>query len=114
MTAKLPPAIDGAVMTIRKRNVAGRVFLDLKGHLTTDAAGALSREIEHELESRNTDIVLNLGEVTHIDSGGLSALLNVYSAVTNRGGNARLINVTQRHLALLAVTKLSTVFDVLD
>ena len=56
-------------------------------------------------------IVLNLGEVSYIDSSGLGELVSVYTSVRNKGGDVKLLNLTSKAKDLLQMTKLLTVFD---
>ena len=56
-------------------------------------------------------IVLNLGEVSYIDSSGLGELVTVYTSVRNKGGDVKLLNLTSKAKDLLQLTKLLTVFD---
>jgi anti-sigma B factor antagonist len=58
--------------------------------------------------------VLNLANVTYIDSGGLGTLVSLYTSAYNVGGAIKLANLTQRVGDLLHVTKLVTIFQVYD
>jgi anti-sigma B factor antagonist len=60
----------------------------------------------------NKEIVLNLGGVSYIDSGGLGTLVALYTTAQNSGGAIRLASLTKRVGDLLQVTKLVTVFEV--
>lgn len=57
-------------------------------------------------------IVLNLGEVNYIDSGGLGTLVGLHTTAQKAGATIKLANLTKRVGDLLQVTKLLTVFDV--
>jgi len=59
-------------------------------------------------------ILLNLGEVSYIDSSGIGELVSAFTTVTNGGGQLKLLNLTKRVRDLLQITKLYTVFDVHD
>jgi anti-sigma B factor antagonist len=59
-------------------------------------------------------ILLNLGEVSYIDSSGIGELVSAFTTVTNGGGQLKLLNLTKRVKDLLQITKLYTVFDVHD
>jgi anti-sigma B factor antagonist len=78
-----------------------------------DEAAAL-RETVKKLIPENGRIILNLGEVTYIDSGGLGTLVGLYTTARNAGASVKLSNLTDRVGDLLQVTKLLTVFDVYD
>ncbi len=57
-------------------------------------------------------VILNLADVTYIDSGGLGTLVALYTTARNAGGSIKLARLTQRVGDLLQVTKLLTVFEV--
>jgi anti-sigma B factor antagonist len=57
-------------------------------------------------------ILLNLGEVSYIDSSGIGELVSGYTTVTNQGGQLKLLGLTKRVKDLLQITKLYTVFEV--
>ena len=102
-------------MTIDTRNVNGVTILELHGKVTI---GEWSREIREKirelLDSGNKDILLNLGDVSYIDSSGIGELVGSYTTVTNQGGQFKLLNLTKKIRELLAITKLLTVFDSYD
>ena len=58
-------------------------------------------------------ILLNLGEVTYIDSSGIGELVSAFTTA-NQGGELKLLNLTKKVHDLLQITKLYTVFDVKD
>jgi len=60
----------------------------------------------------NKKILLNLGEVSYIDSSGIGELVSGFTTVTNNGGELKLLNLNKRVKDLLQITKLYTVFDV--
>ena len=89
-------------------------IVDCRGRLLFgDEAGAL-RDTVKNLLSESKNIVINLGETTYIDSGGLGTLVGLYTSAQNAGGMVKLCNLQQRVTDLLQVTKLLTVFDVYD
>jgi len=59
-------------------------------------------------------IVLNLSDVTYIDSGGLGTLVGVYSSARAAGADIKLTGLGQRLRDVLQITKLATVFQVFD
>ena len=60
---------------------------------------------------RNKDILLNLGDVSYVDSLGIGELVRSFTTVSNQGGQLKLLNSTKKLKELLAITKLLTVFD---
>ena len=59
-------------------------------------------------------MLLNLAEVSYVDSAGLGALVSAYTTVTREGGSLKLVNVTKKLQDLLSITKLLTVFESYD
>jgi anti-sigma B factor antagonist len=71
----------------------------------------LRNTIRRFLEDGAQKYILNLGEVSHIDSGGLGELVATYTSVRNKGGDVKLLNLDKKAKDLLQMTKLLTVFD---
>jgi len=61
-----------------------------------------------------TKILLNLAAVTHIDSSGLGELISSHITLKDKGGEIKLVHLTERLRELMVITKLLTVFDVYD
>ena len=78
-----------------------------------EEATALRQELKHILES-SRKIVLNLSDVSYIDSGGLGTLVGVYSSARSAGADIKLSGLGQRLRDVLQVTKLVSVFEAFD
>ena len=96
------------------RDVDGVAVVDAAGRIIFGDESASLREAVKKLIPENKRIVLNLGEVTYIDSGGLGTLVALYTTARSAGGTVKLASLTKRVGDLLQVTKLLTVFDVYD
>src|SRR6266436_3465867 len=92
----------------------GIVVVDCAGRIVFGEETAELRDKVKALIIANSRIVLNLAEVTYIDSGGLGTLVALYTTARNAGGAVKLARLTQRVGDLLQVTKLLTVFEVYD
>jgi anti-sigma B factor antagonist len=89
------------------------IIVDLSGRIILGEGSALLRKTVRELlEEQHNKIVLNLGDVDYIDSSGIGELVSAYTAVKNRGGELKLLNLTKKVRDLIQLTKLYTVFDV--
>lgn len=87
--------------------------VDLSGRIILGEGSALLRKTVRDLlEEQHSRIVLNLGDVDYIDSSGIGELVSAYTAVKNRGGDLKLLNLTKKVRDLIQLTKLYTVFDV--
>ena len=88
--------------------------VDCAGRLVFGEETAALRDQVKSLVSENARIVLSLGDVTYIDSGGLGTLVALYTTAQNAGASVKLARLTKRVGDLLQVTKLLTVFEVYD
>jgi anti-sigma B factor antagonist len=100
---------------LNTRQVGDVTVVDVAGRITLGEGSSTLRDTLRDLVGRNQKkILLNLGEVSYIDSSGLGELVSGFTTVTNQGGQLKLLNLTKRVKDLLQITKLYTVFDVHD
>src|SRR5213078_1988642 len=98
-----------------QRQVDGVTILDLSGRITLGEGSVVLRDtIREVLGKGEKKILLNLGDVTYIDSSGIGELVSAFTAVRKEGGDLKLLNLTKKVHDLLQITKLYTVFDVKD
>lgn len=99
-------------MEIQERTVNGVIVLDLRGDVLAGEGDRLLREtVERLVEDGHSQIVLNLADVTHVDSAGLGELVRCYASVSRKNGELKVMNLTQRVHDLLSITKWLTPFD---
>ena len=97
------------------RQVDGITVMDLSGRITLGEGSVILRDKIRELLGQGEKkILLNLGDVTYIDSSGIGELVSAFTAVRKEGGELKLLNLTKKVHDLLQITKLYTVFDVKD
>lgn len=102
-------------MNIKERVIDGVSVLDLSGKIVLGEGDLQVKDrIKDLLAEGQKQILLNLGEVSYVDSAGLGALISSYTTVKREGGQLKLVNLTKRIQDLLAITKLITVFDCFD
>jgi anti-sigma B factor antagonist len=102
-------------MDIRERAVDGVTVLDLSGKIVLGEGDVHIRDrIKDLLADGQRRILLNLADVSYIDSAGLGTMISAYATVKREKGQLKLMNVTTRVKDLLAITKLITVFDTYD
>ena len=95
------------------RQVDGVTIVDCSGRITLGEGSVILRDAVRDLLAKNQKkILLNLGEVTYIDSSGIGELVSAFTTVRNQGGELKLLNLTKKVRDLLQITKLYTVFDV--
>jgi anti-sigma B factor antagonist len=101
-------------LRLSNRILNGVTVVDCNGRIVFGEEAAALREAVKEMIAQAPKIVLNLKNVTYIDSGGLGTLVGLYTSAHSSGGEIKLANLTPRVGQLLQVTKLVTVFDVYD
>ena len=103
-------------MTISQRTVGDIVIVDISGKITLGDGGdaLLKDKMRSLIQQGHKKLLLNLGEVSYVDSAGLGEIVQAYATVNKEGGKLKLLNVTKRIKDLLSITKLLTVFDTFD
>jgi anti-sigma B factor antagonist len=97
------------------RQVDSVIVVDLSGRITLGEGCTQLRELIREQLGKGTkSVLLNLADVTYIDSSGIGELVSAFTTVSNQGGQLKLLNLTKKVHDLLQITKLYTVFDVHD
>jgi len=100
---------------IGTRTAGDARILDCSGKITLgDGTMSIRNAVRDLLQSGIKHIVLNLADISYIDSAGVGELISTYATVVNGGGRLLLLNLTKKVQELLVITKLLTVFDVID
>ena len=98
---------------LNTRQVGDVSVVDVAGRITLGEGSSALRDLLREMVGKGQkQILLNLGEVSYIDSSGIGELVSGFTTVTNSGGQLKLLNLNKRVKDLLQITKLYTVFDV--
>ena len=104
-----------AVLHIAERNVGDVTILDLSGRLVLDQGDALFRDkVVDLLEGQHKQILINLKEVTYIDSAGVGMMVAKMLSVRRAGGDMKLLHLTARSNRVMTITRLLTVFEAFD
>jgi anti-sigma B factor antagonist len=102
-------------MKASNRQVDGVTVVDMSGRITLGEGSVVLRDSIRDLVGKGQKkILLNLGDVTYIDSSGIGELVSAFTAVRREGGELKLLNLTKKVHDLLQITKLYTVFDIKD
>ena len=102
-------------MKIEIRTVHDARVLDCSGQIKLgEGTMAIRNTVRDILQAGVKKIVLNLANVSYIDSAGVGELMSTYTTVVNRGGKLKLLNLTKKIRDQLSITKLLTIFDVSD
>jgi len=100
---------------LNTRQVGDVTVVDAVGRVTLGEGASAFRDTIRDLASNgHKKLLLNLAEVSYIDSSGIGELVSGFTTVANQGGAVKLLNLTKRVQDLLQITKLYTVFEVFD
>lgn len=96
-------------------DVDGITVLDIDGRIVLgEESNAFRERVKQLLAAGKKKIVLNLANVTYIDSAGLGTLVATFHSARSQGAVLKLANLGSKFKEVLQVTKLMTVFDVYD
>jgi len=100
---------------LTNRQVGDVTVIDAVGRITLGEGSSTFRDTLRDLVAKgHKKLLLNLAEVSYIDSSGIGELVSGFTTVTNQGGRLKLVGLTKRVKDLLQITKLYTVFEVYD
>ena len=98
---------------VKTRQIDGISIVDVSGRITLGEGSSSVRDALRDLISKGEKkVLLNLSEVSYIDSSGIGELVAGYTTLSNQGGTLKLVGLNKRVKDLLQITKLYTVFDV--
>jgi anti-sigma B factor antagonist len=100
-------------MRIDQRVVGDVAVIQVLGDITLGKGGdvILKDKIQSLLQQGYRKLLLDMGNVSYVDSAGLGQLVQVYATTSHLGGTLKLLNLTKRLKDLLVLTKLLTVFE---
>jgi anti-sigma B factor antagonist len=102
-------------MTTSTRQSGNVTIVDISGRIILGEESAALRQMVCDLLSKgHKRILFNLGDVNYIDSSGLGHLVSAFTSVRKQGGELKLLNLTNKVHDLMQITKLYTIFDILD
>lgn len=102
-------------LKITNREVEGIAVVKMEGRIVLgEESNALRESVKTLLADNKKKIVLNMDNVTYIDSAGLGTLVASFHSARAQGAVLKLANLGSKFQEVLQVTKLMTVFEVFD
>jgi anti-sigma B factor antagonist len=102
-------------MKASTRQMGDVTVVDLTGQIKLGEGSSILRDTVKDLLGKGRKkILLNLGNINYIDSSGIGELVSAFTSVRNQGGELKLLHLTKKVHDLLQITKLYTVFHVID
>lgn len=97
------------------REVGGVSVLDIEGRIVLgEESNSFREKVKSLLAAGKKKIILNLAQVSYIDSAGLGTLVATFHSARSQGAMLKLTNLGAKFKEVLQVTKLMTVFDTYD
>ena len=98
-----------------ERQVSGVTILDISGRITLGDGTALLRDTIHDLISHGKkNLLLNLGQVPHLDSSGIAELVSAFVDARREGGEVKLLNLTKKVRDTVEIVHLGSIFELFD
>ncbi len=100
---------------LSSRQVGDVTVVDAAGRITLGEGARLFSDTIRDLAAKGSKkLLVNLSEVSYIDSSGIGEMVSSYTTITNHGGQLKLLGLSKKVKDLLQITKLYTVFEVFD
>jgi anti-anti-sigma factor len=102
-------------MRVVERRIGDVTILQLIGRLELETGDIVLRDtINRLVEAGQIKLVLDMKEVTRLDSAGIGMLVSKYLTVRRAGGTIKILHPNERTDHLMDITKLHTVFEVFE
>lgn len=101
-------------LQIAERNVDEVTVLDLQGRLVLDETEQFRRRVDDLVQKERLKVLLNLKDVTYIDSAGVGMMVGKYLSLRRKGGDVKLLHLSPRSHRVMTITKLLTVFEAFE
>jgi anti-sigma B factor antagonist len=102
-------------LRMTERDINDVAVLDIEGRIVLgEESNAFREKVKSLLAAGKKKIILNLAQVSYIDSAGLGTLVATFHSARSQGAILKLTNLGAKFKEVLQVTKLMTVFDTYD
>ena len=105
-----PSTISTSGLRLHISALAGAIFVQCHGTLTVGSSDIFKRELKSRIPAKGR-MVLDLSEVTRMDSSGLGAIVGLYISARGKSCDFDLINFNEQIRNLLAISNLLSIFS---
>jgi anti-sigma B factor antagonist len=99
---------------INTRTSGDIVILDIAGEIDLYNAPEIKDIINKLIEDKKYNVIINLEQVSYIDSSGIGALISSLSNLKKYQGGLKIINVFASVRKVFELTKLTSFFDIYE
>ncbi|MGB2630472.1 MAG: STAS domain-containing protein [Candidatus Omnitrophota bacterium] len=101
-------------MQINVEEKEGISVFRIVGDIDVNTSPEVKKCFDALVKEKKDKIVVNLKEVSYVDSSGLATLVEIFKNLRAYGGKMKLTNLTSKVMGLFEITKLSKLFDILQ
>ena len=101
-------------MNIIERTLNDVIVLDLEGDLAIESNVQFRKHVADIIDAGARKLIVNMARVKYMDSSGLGELISCYTTLQRVSGRIKLLHLSDRLQYLLAITKLTSVFETFD
>jgi anti-sigma B factor antagonist len=101
-------------MKIIERTLNDIAVLDLDGDLALEGNAEFRKQVNATIDAGARKLIVNFARVPYVDSSGLGEIISCYRTLQEVSGHLKLLHLSDRLQTLLAITKLTTIFETFD
>ena len=94
------------------RRLGRAIIVDAEGEIDVNRSTAFQQDLLELLDEKPERVVINLADVSYMDSSGIASLVKLLSRVRKGGTSLHLVALTDRVRSVFEITRLDTVFDI--
>jgi anti-sigma B factor antagonist len=94
------------------RRLGDVIIVDCRGRIVFGEESAALRLLVKDLLDQSAKIVLDLGDVSYLDSSGLTVIVSLYASAGKAGGALKLARLRGAVRELLGLSRLDTVIGI--
>jgi len=107
-------ALEGIRLETGLREISGTKILDVAGEIDVYTAPQFKEAVNGIIATGQKHLIINMGEVTYMDSSGFGTLLSATRRLRPQGGTINLVKCNNAIDRILRITRLNTVFATFD
>jgi anti-sigma B factor antagonist len=106
--------MDETRLETQTRNITGLPVIDVAGEIDLYTAPIFKQVLSETIEDGHKTILVNMANVSYMDSSGFGTLLGATKRVRPDGGSVNLIGCNDAICRMLKITRLNTIFGLFE
>jgi anti-sigma B factor antagonist len=101
-------------LTVSTSEIGGTQALKLAGELNFDTAPKLRRQLTRKVKKQERDIVVDLSDLSFMDTCGLATLIETRQRAGEYGGRVIMVGVSEMIREVMQITRVEELFTLVD